>query len=39
MLTFAKPPSFNELVAKVRAVMNIGYELRLHERYDMRLTN
>jgi hypothetical protein len=35
ILTFEKPSSFNELVARVRTVMNIGYELRLHGRYDM----
>jgi hypothetical protein len=35
MLTFGKPPSFNKLFAKVRAVMNVGSELRLHGRYDM----
>jgi hypothetical protein len=35
VLTFEKPPSFNELVARVRAVMNVKCELRLHGRYDM----
>jgi hypothetical protein len=35
MLTFEKPPSFNELVARVRAVMNTGCDMRLHGRYDM----
>jgi hypothetical protein len=35
MLTFKKLPSFNELVARVRTVMNAGCELRLHGRYDM----
>jgi hypothetical protein len=35
ILTFEKPSSFNELVARVRTVMNIGYELRLNRRYDM----
>jgi hypothetical protein len=34
VLTFEKPPSFNELVARVRAVMNIGCDLCLHGRYD-----
>jgi hypothetical protein len=34
-LTFEKPPQFNKLVARVRAVMNVGCDLRLHERYDM----
>jgi hypothetical protein len=35
VLTFKKPPSFNELVARVRAVMNVRCDLRLHRRYDM----
>jgi hypothetical protein len=35
MLTFGIPPSFNELVARVRAAMNVECELRLHGRYDM----
>jgi hypothetical protein len=35
MLIFGKPPSFNELVARVGAAINIGCELRLHRRYDM----
>jgi hypothetical protein len=35
VLTFENPSSFNELVARVRAVMNTGYDLRLHDRYDM----
>jgi hypothetical protein len=35
MLTFRKPSSFNELVARVRAVMNVGCDVRLHGRYDM----
>ncbi len=35
MLTFENLPSFNELVARVRAVMNVGCDLRLHRRYDM----
>jgi hypothetical protein len=35
MLTFKNSTSFNELVARVRAVMNTGYDLRLHNRYDM----
>jgi hypothetical protein len=35
VLTFIKPPSFNELAARVRAVMNVRCELRLHRRYDM----
>jgi hypothetical protein len=39
VLTFKKPPSFNELVARVRAVMNVRCDLRLHRRYDMGATN
>jgi hypothetical protein len=35
MLIFGKPPSFNKLVARVRAVINVECELRLHGRYDM----
>jgi hypothetical protein len=35
MLTFAQPHSFNELVARVRAVLNVGCDLRLHGRYAM----
>jgi hypothetical protein len=35
MLTFENPTSFNELVARVRAFMNVGCDLRLHGRYDM----
>jgi hypothetical protein len=35
VLTIEKPPSFNELVDRVRVVMNVGYDLRLHERYDI----
>jgi hypothetical protein len=35
VLTFKKPYSFNELIARVRAVMNVGCDLRLHGRYDM----
>jgi hypothetical protein len=35
MLTFENPPSFNELVARVRAVMNTGCDLRLHDTYNM----
>jgi hypothetical protein len=34
-LTFEKPPSFNELVTRVRVVMNIVCDLRLHGRYNM----
>jgi hypothetical protein len=35
MLTFENPPSFNELVARVRTVMNTECDLRLHDRYNM----
>jgi hypothetical protein len=35
VLTFEKSPSFNEMVARVRAVMNVECDLRLHGRYDM----
>jgi hypothetical protein len=35
MLTFEKLPSFNELVARVRTVINVGCDMRLHGRYDM----
>jgi hypothetical protein len=35
MFMFENPSSFNELVARVRAVMNTGCDLRLHGRYDM----
>jgi hypothetical protein len=34
MLTFEKSSSFNKLVDRVRTIMNIGCELRLHGRYD-----
>jgi hypothetical protein len=36
MITFENPPSFNELVARVRAVMNTGCDLCLHDMYNMR---
>jgi hypothetical protein len=35
VLTFENSHQFNELVARVRAIMNVGYDLRLNERYDM----
>jgi hypothetical protein len=35
VLTFENPPLFNELVARVRAVMNTGCDLCLHGIYDM----
>jgi hypothetical protein len=35
VLMFENQLSFNELVARVRSVMNIGCDLRLHGRYDI----
>jgi hypothetical protein len=35
VLTFENPPSFNELVARVRAVMNTRCDLCLHDMYDI----
>jgi hypothetical protein len=35
VLTFQNRSSFNDLVARVRAVMNVGCHLRLRRRYDM----
>jgi hypothetical protein len=35
VLMFQNTPSFNDLVARVRAIMNVGCDLCLHERYDM----
>jgi hypothetical protein len=35
VLTFEKLPSFNELVARVRAIINVGCDMRLHGRYGM----
>jgi hypothetical protein len=35
MLTFKNPPSFNELVARIKAVMDTGCDMRLHVRYDI----
>jgi hypothetical protein len=35
VLTFQNPQSFNDLVARVRAVMNVRCDLHLHRRYDM----
>jgi hypothetical protein len=35
VLMFEKPPSFHDLVARVRTVMNAGCDVRLHGRYDM----
>jgi hypothetical protein len=34
VLTFENLPSFNELVARVRAVMNIRCDLCLHDMYN-----
>jgi hypothetical protein len=39
VLTFGKLHLFNELVARVSAVMNVECELRLHGRYDMGATD
>jgi hypothetical protein len=38
VLMFENPSSFNELVARVRTVMNVGCDLCLQGRYDMRIT-
>jgi hypothetical protein len=35
VLTFKNPHSFNEMAARVRAAMNVGCDLTLHEIYDM----
>jgi hypothetical protein len=35
VFTFKNLPSFNELVVRVRAVINTGCDMRLHDRYDM----
>jgi hypothetical protein len=35
VLTFKKLPSFNEMAARVRAIMNVRCDLRLHKRYDI----
>jgi hypothetical protein len=35
VLTFEKPPHFNEVIGRARLVLNVGFNLRLHERYDM----
>jgi hypothetical protein len=35
VLTFENPPSFTELIARVRAVMNVRCDLPLHRKYDM----
>jgi hypothetical protein len=35
VLGFEKPSSFNEMVDRVSTIMNVGCDMRLHERYDM----
>jgi hypothetical protein len=35
VLMFQNPPSFNDLVARVRVVMNVGCDFCLHWRYDL----
>jgi hypothetical protein len=35
VVTFQNRPSFNDLVARARAVMNVGCDVCLHRRYDM----
>jgi hypothetical protein len=35
MLIFQNRSYFNDLVARVRTVMNVGCDLRLYGRYDM----
>jgi hypothetical protein len=35
VLMFQNRPSFNDLVARVTAVINVGCDVRLHGRYDM----
>jgi hypothetical protein len=35
VLMFEKSPSFNDLVTRVKAAMNIGCDVRLHRMYDM----
>jgi hypothetical protein len=34
VLTFQNRSSFNDLVAKVKTIMNVGCDVRLHKRYD-----
>jgi hypothetical protein len=36
VLTFEKSLSFNDLVARVKAVMNVGCDMQLYGRYNMR---
>jgi hypothetical protein len=35
VLTFYTRSFFNDLVVRVRAVMNVGCDVRLHKRYDL----
>jgi hypothetical protein len=35
VLTFEKLPSFNDLVTRVRTVMNVRCDVRLHGKYDI----
>jgi hypothetical protein len=35
VLTFQNRPSFNDLVGRVKPVMNVGCDVCLHGRYDM----
>jgi hypothetical protein len=35
VLMFQNRPSFNDLVARVTTVINVGCDVRLHGRYDM----
>jgi hypothetical protein len=39
VITFEKVASFNEMVARVRSVINVGCDLMLHRRYDMEITD
>jgi hypothetical protein len=39
VLTFENSSSFNELIARVIAVMNTECDLRLHDRYDIGATD
>jgi hypothetical protein len=35
VLTFEKPSTFNDLVDRVRTIMNVRCDVWLHRRYDM----
>jgi hypothetical protein len=39
VLTFENSSSFNELIARVIAVMNTECDMRLHDRYDIGATD